>query len=79
MYATLRTTIVLPPNHVKAAIVTCGGLCPGLNVVIREIVMTFRYNYGVQEVYGIANGFRGFYEPDGITKLTYDSVLDIHT
>lgn len=53
MYAALRTNIVMPPNKVKAAIVTCGGLCPGLNVVIREIVMTLRYNYGVDEIYGI--------------------------
>ena len=34
-------------NNVRAAIVTCGGLCPGLNTVVREIVMSLYYNYGV--------------------------------
>jgi len=53
MYAALRSNIVMPPEKVKAAIVTCGGLCPGLNVVIREIVMTLKYNYNAEEVYGI--------------------------
>lgn len=49
------------PNEVKAAIVTCGGLCPGLNVVIRELFMTLFFNYGVKDVYGIMYGYRGFY------------------
>lgn len=37
----------------KACIVTCGGLCPGLNTVIREIVSGLWYQYGVREIYGI--------------------------
>jgi len=49
------------PKNVKAAIVTCGGLCPGLNVVIREIFMCLYYNYGVREIFGIKYGYRGFY------------------
>jgi len=52
-----RKQIVFNPEEVKAAIVTCGGLCPGLNVVIREIVMALWYNYGVREIYGVKNGF----------------------
>lgn len=43
----------------KAAIVTCGGLCPGLNNVIREIVYTLNKNYGVSEIYGIKFGYKG--------------------
>eukprot|EP00270_Netrium_digitus_P010853 TRINITY_DN3387_c0_g1_i2.p1 TRINITY_DN3387_c0_g1~~TRINITY_DN3387_c0_g1_i2.p1 ORF type:complete len:522 (-),score=114.44 TRINITY_DN3387_c0_g1_i2:169-1734(-) len=50
-------------NEVKAAIVTCGGLCPGLNDVIRQIVYTLEL-YGVKEVLGIRYGFRGFVDPD---------------
>ena len=41
-----------------ATIVTCGGLCPGLNNVIRELVMML-YAYGVKKVYGIKGGFKG--------------------
>ena len=59
---------------------TCGGLCPGLNVVIREITMCLRKNYGVQEVYGIKWGFRGFYEdfPSNWIELTEERVETIH-
>lgn len=41
------------PAEVRAAIVTCGGLCPGLNNVIREIVHTLTYLYGVTSILGI--------------------------
>jgi 6-phosphofructokinase 1 len=49
------------PSNVKAAIVTCGGLCPGLNNVIRELVNTLSFSYGVKEIYGIRHGFWGFH------------------
>lgn len=45
--AGIKEEIFYKPSEVKALIVTCGGLCPGLNSVIREIVMTLHYNYGV--------------------------------
>lgn len=48
-----REYIFFNPKKVKAAIVTCGGLCPGLNVVIREIVMTLHFNYESPEIWGI--------------------------
>eukprot|EP00741_Cyanophora_paradoxa_P014162 tig00020746_g13666.t1 len=57
-----RSQIVFQPSEVKAAIVTCGGLCPGLNVVIREIVMSLTHNYGVTHIEGIQYGYRGFYD-----------------
>ena len=41
---------------------TCGGLCPGLNVVIKAIVDCLTYEYGVKEIFGIKWGYRGFYE-----------------
>jgi 6-phosphofructokinase 1 len=74
-----RKEIVMNPKGVKAAIITCGGLCPGLNVVIREIVMSLYYNYESTEIYGIVNGYKGFYTPGSIIKLTPKDVLDIHT
>ena len=52
------------PESSKALIVTCGGLCPGLNSVIRELVMSLYNNYGVKEVYGIRYGYKGFYSYD---------------
>jgi 6-phosphofructokinase 1 len=36
---------------------SCGGLCPGINVVIRELVMALMYNYGVVEIYGVNGVF----------------------
>jgi hypothetical protein len=45
--------------QVKAAIVTCGGLCPGLNNVIREVVDTLYYCYGVDTIIGVQNGYWG--------------------
>lgn len=73
-----RYHVALDSESVTACIVTCGGLCPGLNVVIREIVMALRFNYGVQTTYGIKWGYQGFYEEEWI-KLVPDDVKEIHT
>ena len=60
---------------------TCGGLCPGLNNVIREIVKTLKQLYGINgKVYGIQGGYRGFsdhvqYPP---IELTPELVQNIH-
>ena len=55
-----REKIYFDPAKVHAAIVTCGGLCPGLNDVIHAIVMTLWYHYGVRRISGIRFGYRGF-------------------
>ena len=55
-----RERIYFSPGHTHAAIVTCGGLCPGLNDVIRAIVRCLWYRYGVRRITGVRNGFRGF-------------------
>jgi len=55
-----REMIYFNPNHVHAGIVTCGGLCPGLNDVIRAVVRTLWYRYGVQRITGIRMGYKGF-------------------
>ena len=57
---------------------SCGGLCPGINVVIRELVMALRYNYGVAEIYGIKWGFLGFTKKDCWVKLNPEDVKEIH-
>ena len=64
--------------RVKACIMTCGGLCPGINVVIRELVMALRYNYGVAEIYGIKWGFLGFTKKDCWIKLEPEDIKEIH-
>jgi 6-phosphofructokinase 1 len=67
------------PRQVRAAIVTCGGLCPGLNTVIREIVMCMHYVYKVPvgNVFGIPGGYKGFYEKEW-RVLTPTNVSEIH-
>lgn len=44
-------------EEVRACIVTCGGLCPGINTVIREIVCGLNYMYGVHDILGIEVGY----------------------
>ena len=73
-----RKYLYWKPDDVKAAIVTCGGLCPGLNVVIRELVMSLWYNYGVTDIYGIKFGYKGFTVDQCWERLTPDKVKNIH-
>ena len=54
-----RDKIYFIPKHVKAAITTCGGLCPGFNDVIRSIVRTLWKVYGVRNIYGVKFGYQG--------------------
>mmetsp|Transcript_34610 Transcript_34610/g.76908 ORF Transcript_34610/g.76908 Transcript_34610/m.76908 type:complete len:538 (-) Transcript_34610:484-2097(-) len=74
-----RKTIYFDPSQVTAAIVTCGGLCPGLNDVVAGIVNKLT-DYGVPEgkILGIKYGFRGFYDsaikPVVLTKKTVDGI-----
>ncbi|KAJ6732744.1 hypothetical protein OIU74_004649 [Salix koriyanagi] len=62
-----REKIYFKPEEVKAAIVTCGGLCPGLNDVIRQIVITLEI-YGVKKIVGIPFGYRGFSD-EGLSEM----------
>ena len=55
-----RRKIFFAPAQTRAAIVTCGGLCPGLNDVIRGLTLELTLRYGIQRVYGFLNGYRGF-------------------
>jgi 6-phosphofructokinase 1 len=68
------------PAKTKVAIVTCGGLCPGLNNVIRSIVNELYFRYGISRILGIRYGFEGL-NPDfnhSIVELSPAIVRDIH-
>jgi len=75
-----RETVYFDPSKVKCAIVTCGGLCPGINDVIRAIVMDAHHNYRVAATLGIRFGLEGFIPKFGhnVWELTPASVSDIH-
>ncbi|HKK90074.1 MAG TPA: ATP-dependent 6-phosphofructokinase [Desulfobacteraceae bacterium] len=55
-----REKIYFDPSKLKCAIVTCGGLCPGLNDIIRSLVLELHHCYGVKNIYGIRYGLQGF-------------------
>jgi 6-phosphofructokinase 1 len=75
-----REKIFFDPAQVHAAIVTCGGLCPGLNDVIRSIVMTLWEHYGVRRVSGFRYGYRGMLadSPHRLMPLSPADVSNIH-
>ena len=58
-----REFLYFSPRKVRAAIVTCGGLCPGINNAVRSLYFELHHGYGVQEVLGFRYGFDGM-EPD---------------
>ncbi|GLU22315.1 hypothetical protein SLE2022_384020 [Rubroshorea leprosula] len=72
-----RQKVYFESDEVHACIVTCGGLCPGLNTVIRELVCGLYFMYGVTKVIGIEGGYKGFYARNTV-PLTPNVVNDIH-
>ena len=68
------------PAKIKVAIVTCGGLCPGLNNVIRGLVVHLWHTYNVQKILGVRFGFAGLNPQNSLPfiELTPDLVDDIH-
>lgn len=75
-----RQKLFFSPSQTTAAIVTCGGLCPGLNNVIRSATLELIFNYGVQRVLGIQYGYQGL-NPDvgpAPVELTAEYVERIH-
>ena len=75
-----REKIYFDPTKLKCGIVTCGGLCPGLNDVIRAIVLGLFYHYGVNRVFGFRYGYEGLSYRYGHVPLELDpeGVKDIH-
>lgn len=65
------------PSYHKFAVLTCGGVCPGMNDVVHAITMR-SYQKGVQDVHGIRYGFRGLHENTQPIKLTPYNTNHIH-
>ncbi|MBA4388022.1 MAG: diphosphate--fructose-6-phosphate 1-phosphotransferase [Verrucomicrobia bacterium] len=75
-----RRRIFFNPRKTHAAVVTCGGICPGLNDVIRSLSMVLWHRYGVRKITGFRYGFAGI-TPTGRSRpirLTPERVADIH-
>ncbi|MDQ1288973.1 MAG: 6-phosphofructokinase 1 [Actinomycetota bacterium] len=74
-----RRKIYFDPAKTRAGIVTCGGLCPGLNNVIRGLVQQLTNQYGVHSVIGFRNGYQGFIASYGhsVVELTPELVQGI--
>jgi 6-phosphofructokinase 1 len=75
-----RESIYFDPTKSRAAIVTCGGLCPGLNNVVRHLYYTLTVAYGVPQVLGVREGYLGLNAAEGPepVTLTAEMVEAIH-
>jgi 6-phosphofructokinase 1 len=75
-----RDHIFFDPRGLRCGIVTCGGLCPGINNVIRGLVLELTHSYGVEQIVGFRYGYAGLVRGLGEDpiKLTPASVASIH-
>lgn len=75
-----REQLFFDPSKTKVAIVTCGGLCPGLNNVIRSLVLELYFRYKVTRIVGVKYGYEGFISSYNhpVMDLTVESVSHIH-
>lgn len=75
-----RELIYFNPAHVTAGICTCGGICPGLNDVVRSVVRCLWLRYGVKRIKGFRFGFKGFFADSGYETIDLSPkvVDDIH-
>ena len=76
-----REKLFFDPVGLRAGIVTCGGLCPGINDVIRAIVLCLYHHYGVETVYGVRYGYEGLipdfgHEPLALTPARVDHISE---
>ncbi len=76
-----RETIFFNPSRLSCGIVTCGGICPGLNDVIRSVVLSLYNHYGVSTVYGFRFGYEGLvprygHKPLELTPEAVDRIYD---
>ena len=71
MRAGPRSELHFDPKETRAAIVTCGGLCPGLNSIVKNLVTILEGHYGIQKIYGVSGGYRGF------TSVGWDAPVEL--
>lgn len=68
-----RERLFFKPGTVRAGLVTCGGLCPGLNDVIRAVVLSLQHHYDAERIYGFRYGYEGLIEDYGHEPWLLDS------
>lgn len=75
-----RRQIFFDPRVLACGVVSCGGLCPGINNVIRSIVLTLRWGYGVERIWGFRYGYAGLVPDPEVAPelLTHETVEPIH-
>ncbi len=75
-----RKRLYFDPTKTRVGIVTCGGLCPGINNVIRAMVLELHHHYKVQEVLGYRYGYEGLNRERGVKPITLNlsDVTDVH-
>jgi len=73
-----RKTVAFHPKTVRAAVVTSGGLNPGMNSMIRELFFTLRFSYGVDEIFGIRFGLDGFTRGLAPVRLEFSALEGVH-
>ncbi|MBF0544126.1 MAG: ATP-dependent 6-phosphofructokinase [Candidatus Riflebacteria bacterium] len=75
-----REKLYFDPSKCRAGIVTCGGICPGINDVIRGVVMQLSYWYGVKSIYGFRYGYLGLLKESDLPPMILDPeiVAEIH-
>jgi 6-phosphofructokinase 1 len=76
-----KENIFFEPAKTKVGIVTCGGLCPGVNNVIRSLVNQLTYRYGISRILGFKYGYEGLMPKYNhpVIELTAQMVSDIYT
>lgn len=73
-----RRKIYFDPTQTSIGIVSCGGLCPGLNDVIRGLVMVAYHRYGVKRILGFRYGYEGIGQAVEPLDLTPETIKSIH-
>ncbi len=75
-----RRMLCFDPSEIGCGVLTCGGLCPGVNDVIRSITLALNYSYGTRRVLGFRYGYAGLADPERWPplELTQESVKNIH-